>query len=131
MWKFLDNLNAAGTTIILTTHYLEEAERLCRNIAIINKGEIIEHSSMKTLLAKLHAEIFILDLSKPINTVPPGSEFDFHLKDDTTIEVTVYMDQTINDVFAFLSERSIQVTSMRGKSNRLEELFVNLIQENE
>ncbi len=63
--------------------------------------------------------------------MPPGSEFDFHLKDDTTIEVTVYMDQTINDVFAFLSERSIQVTSMRGKSNRLEELFVNLIQENE
>jgi len=131
MWEFLHNLNVAGTTIILTTHYLEEAERLCRNIAIINKGEIIEHSSMKTLLAKLHAEIFILDLSKPITAVPLGSEFDFHLKDDTTIEVTVYMDQTINDVFAFLSERRIQVTSMRGKSNRLEELFVNLTQENE
>lgn len=131
MWDFLRDLNAAGTTIILTTHYLEEAEHLCRNIAIINRGQIIENTSMKDLLAKLHAEIFILDLAEPISTVPEGSDFDFHLKDDTTLEVTVYMDQTINDVFEFLSARSIQVTSMRGKSNRLEELFVNLIQEDE
>lgn len=130
MWDFLRDLNAAGTTIILTTHYLEEAEHLCRNIAIINKGKIIENTSMKDLLTKLHAEIFVLDLSKPINAEPQGSEFNFFLKDATTLEVQVSINQTVNDVFEFLSERSIQVTSMRGKSNRLEELFVNLIQEN-
>ncbi len=131
MWDFLRDLNAAGTTIILTTHYLEEAEHLCRNIAIINRGQIIENTSMKRLLTQLHAEIFVLDLSAPISAAPEGSDFDFRLKDDTTLEVVVYLGQTINDVFEFLSGKSIQVTSMRGKSNRLEELFVNLIQEDE
>ena len=130
-WAFLRDLNAAGTTIILTTHYLEEAEHLCRNIAIINRGQIIENSTMKNLLAKLHAEIFILDLLQPISAAPEGSEFVFHLKDNVTLEVMVYMEQKINDVFGFLSEKSIHVTSMRGKSNRLEELFVNLIEEDE
>jgi len=131
MWDFLRDLNAAGTTIILTTHYLEEAEHLCRNIAIIDRGKIIENTSMKNLLTRLHAEIFVLDLSKPIDEVPQGSKFNFHLKDDTTLEVQVYNEQTVNEVFRFLSEKAIHVTSMRGKSNRLEELFVNLIQEND
>ena len=131
MWRFLTELNAAGTTIILTTHYLEEAEHLCRNIAIINNGRIIENTSMKDLLTKLHAEVFILDLLNPIGEVPLGSGFDFHRKNETTLEVLVSSNQTVNQVFEFLSSKSIQVTSMRGKSNRLEELFVNLIQENE
>ena len=131
MWDFLRDLNAAGTTIILTTHYLEEAEHLCRNIAIINRGKIIENSSMKVLLAKLHAEIFVLDLSKPLDSVPQGSEFDIELKDETTLEVLIYNSQSFNDLFSFLSEKSIEITSMRSKSNRLEELFVNLIQEDD
>ena len=130
-WDFLRDLNAAGTTIILTTHYLEEAEHLCRKIAIINRGKIIENTSMKVLLAKLHAEIFVLDLSKPLNSVPQGSDFDINLKDETTLEVLIYNGQTLNDLFSFLSEKSIEITSMRGKSNRLEELFVNLIQEDD
>ncbi len=131
MWDFLRDLNAAGTTIILTTHYLEEAEHLCRNIAIINRGKIIENTSMKVLLAKLHAEIFVLDLSKPLDSAPQGSKFDINLKDETTLEVLIYNGQTLNDLFSFLSEKSIEITSMRGKSNRLEELFVNLIQEDD
>jgi len=129
MWGFLRALNAAGTTIILTTHYLEEAEHLCRNIAIINKGKIIENTSMKRLLTTLHAEIFILDLADPIEKTPRGSEFEFYLKDETTLEVVVYKNQVINDVFRFLTENSIRVSSMRGKANRLEELFVNLVQD--
>ena len=131
MWEFLRDLNAAGTTIIPTTHYLEEAEHLCRNIAIINRGKIIENTSMKVLLAKLHAEIFVLDLSKPLDSAPQGSDFDINLKDETTLEVLIYNGQTLNDLFSFLSEKSIEITSMRGKSNRLEELFVNLIQEDD
>ncbi|TDJ67070.1 MAG: ABC transporter ATP-binding protein [Proteobacteria bacterium] len=128
MWDFLRELNAAGTTIILTTHYLEEAEKLCRNIAIINQGKIIENTSMKALLAKLHAEIFVLDLVKPLAKAPMGSAFEFHLTDQTTLEVMVYNDQIVNDLYQFLSAHSIQVSSMRGKANRLEELFVNLVQ---
>lgn len=128
MWDFLYKLNEAGTTIILTTHYLEEAEHLCRNIAIINRGKIIENTSMKDLLGKIHAEVFVLDLKQPLLAAPTGGDFQFHLSDETTLEVMVYSEQSMNDVFRFLSDNSIQVSSMRGKANRLEELFVNLVQ---
>lgn len=126
MWQFLSDLNDNGTTIILTTHYLEEAEQLCRNIAIIDDGEIIENSSMKDLLASLHAEAFVLDLTAPIDSPPVDSEFEFCLIDANRLEVVVKKDQVINDVFAALSRLNIEVSSMRGKSNRLEELFVKL-----
>lgn len=129
MWKFLTRLNEAGTTIILTTHYLEEAEHLCRNIAIIDDGEIIENTSMKRLIAKLQAEIFVLDLSTPIQTAPVSQEFAFNLIDETRIEVQVRSGQVINDVFELLSAQGIRVASMRGKANRLEELFVRLVQD--
>ncbi|MFT4561231.1 MAG: ABC-2 type transport system ATP-binding protein, partial [Gammaproteobacteria bacterium] len=123
-------LNDSGTTIILTTHYLEEAEHLCRNIAIIDRGKIVENTSMKNLLKRLHAEVFILDLIRPIELVPSGSEFGFYLKDSTTLEVSVLAGQSINTLFKYLSECSIEVSSMRGKANRLEELFVKMVQEN-
>jgi ABC-2 type transport system ATP-binding protein len=130
MWIFLRELNAAGTTIILTTHYLEEAEHLCRNIAIIDHGKIVENTTMKDLLKKLHAEIFVLDLSQNLDAPPQNEAFDFHLVDATTLEVKVSIGQSINEVFQFLSNTGIRVSSMRGKSNRLEELYINLVQEN-
>jgi ABC-2 type transport system ATP-binding protein len=130
MWTFLKQLNDSGTTIILTTHYLEEAEHLCRNIAIIDRGKIVENTSMKNLLKQLHAEVFILDLTQPIDAVPSDSEFSFCLKDSTTLEVSVLAGQSINALFQYLSGCSIVVSSMRGKANRLEELFVKMVQEN-
>ena len=131
MWEFLRDLNASGTTIILTTHYLEEAESLCRNIAIIDDGEIIENTSMKDLLANLHAEIFVLDLTEPIDGAPATDEFEFHRVDDATLEVVVRNGQEINDVFAILSREGIRVSSMRGKANRLEEMFVKLVHDDD
>ena len=130
MWTFLKQLNESGTTIILTTHYLEEAEHLCRNIAIIDRGKIVENTSMKNLLKQLHAEVFILDLTQPIDAAPSDSEFSFCLKDSTTLEVSVLAGQSINTLFQYLSRCSIVVSSMRGKANRLEELFVKMVQEN-
>jgi ABC-2 type transport system ATP-binding protein len=129
MWVFLRDLNVAGTTIILTTHYLEEAEHLCRHIAIIDQGRIVENTSMKNLLKKLHAEIFVLDLVDPIRKAPSSDDFDFNLSDPTTLEVRVHSDQSINDLFAYLSSQSLEISSMRGKSNRLEELFVSMVQD--
>jgi ABC-2 type transport system ATP-binding protein len=129
MWVFLRDLNAAGTAIILTTHYLEEAEHLCRHIAIIDQGRIVENTSMKNLLKKLHAEIFVLDLIDPIEKPPSSGDFDFHLSDSTTLEVRVHSNQTINDLFSYLTAQSIRISSMRGKSNRLEELFVSMVQD--
>ena len=127
MWDLLQELNRNGTSIILTTHYLEEAERLCRNIAIIDQGRIIEDTSMKDLLAKLQAETFVLDLAAPCASAPQHPEFRFSLVDDTTLEAVIEKTSALNDLFVFLESRGIRVASMRNKSNRLEELFVNLV----
>ncbi|MCL1989916.1 MAG: ABC transporter ATP-binding protein [Defluviitaleaceae bacterium] len=125
MWDFLRDINAAGTTIILTTHYLEEAEMLCRNIGIINHGEIIENTSMKTLLSHLEVETFILDLEKkPTSLTLTG--YEHKLIDDLTLEIKVTQKQGINDAFAQLNAQQIKISSMRNKANRLEELFVRL-----
>ena len=128
MWGFLKDLNDKGTTIILTTHYLEEAEMLCRNIGIIQHGELVENTSMKALLAKLKSETFILDLA-PKNPLPKLDGYQYRLVDTATLEVEVLREQGINSVFTQLSEQGIQVLSMRNKANRLEELFVSLVNE--
>jgi ABC-2 type transport system ATP-binding protein len=126
MWTFLQKLNKEGVTIILTTHYLEEAEMLCRNIAIIDKGIIVENTSMKDLLAKVDKETFVFDL--PLNSLKPKLEdYEYRLIDDHTLEVDINKKQCINGIFAQLSDQGIQVFSMRNKSNRLEELFVGLV----
>lgn len=129
MWSFLREINRNGTTILLTTHYLEEAETLCRNIAIIDKGRIIEHTSMRELLGKLNTETFILDLRNPIDELPEIDNFMLKLIDPITIEVELNRDQQMNDLFNILSEKSIPIRSMRNKSNRLEELFILLLNE--
>ncbi|UDM78744.1 ABC transporter ATP-binding protein [Vagococcus fluvialis] len=125
MWEFLKELNEAGTTIILTTHYLEEAEMLCHNIGIIQSGELIENTSMKELLSKLQSETFILDIV-PTNKEIKLVDYHYELEDQQTLAVEVQKDQGINDVFTQLSNQGIKVTSMRNKSNRLEELFLKL-----
>ena len=125
MWEFLKELNEAGTTIILTTHYLEEAEMLCHNIGIIQSGELIENTSMKELLSKLQSETFILDIV-PTNKEIKLVDYHYELEDQQTLAVEVQKDQGINDVFTQLSNQGITVTSMRNKSNRLEELFLKL-----
>lgn len=126
MWRFLRETNAVGTTIILTTHYLEEAESLCERIAIIDKGNIVEVADKKALLNKLHQETFVLDLARRISGLWKSS-YVMRVIDDTTLEVDVNKGQGINGVFAELSQRGIEVTSMRNKTNRLEELFIRLI----
>ena len=126
MWGFLKDLNDKGTTIILTTHYLEEAEMLCRNIGIIQHGELVENTSMKALLAKLKSETFILEPKSPL---PKLDGYQYRLVDTATLEVEVLREQGINSVFTQLSEQGIQVLSMRNKANRLEELFVSLVNE--
>ncbi len=128
MWRFLREINREGTTIILTTHYLEEAESLCRNIAIIDHGQIIEDTSMKSLLAKLQVEHFILDLHQPIDALPDLPGYRAHWIDDLSMEVEVDKAQGINELFAMLTHRGIEVTSLRNKSNRLEELFMHLVE---
>lgn len=128
MWTFLKEINKEGTTIILTTHYLEEAENLCRNIAIINHGKLVENTSMKKLLRTLNMETFVLDLGKPIKEVPTLPEHKVNLLDDTTLEVEVSKGIGINPIFTELSNRNITVTSMRNKSNRLEQLFLHLVE---
>lgn len=128
MWDFLAQLNREGTTVILTTHYLEEAERLCREIAIIDHGRIIERASMKSLLASLHRETFVLDLGAPLAGMPALENFTPLRIDDHTLEVTVDKGQSLNALFTALSQAGIQVSSLRNKSNRLEELFVGLTQ---
>jgi len=126
MWIFLEEINKQGTTIILTTHYLEEAEALCRNIAIINNGEIIENTSMKSLLSQLQTETFVLDLKESINEVPVIKGYHIAMRDSSTLTVEVDKSQAINEVFDALTSLNLHVTSMRNKSNRLEELFVRL-----
>lgn len=130
MWEFLTELNRSGTTIILTTHYLEEAESLCRNIAIIDHGTIVENTDMKSLLAKLHRETFILDLRQPLTAVPGLPGYPLRLTSPLTLEVDVEKTQSLNEVFSRLDALGVSVLSMRNKSNRLEELFVSLVEKN-
>ena len=128
MWEFLQAINASGTTIILTTHYLEEAESLCRNIAIIDKGQIIERDQMGNLLRRLHDETFVLNVRAPLAAVPQVQGFALTRVDDTTFEAEVSKDQSLNELFAQLSPLGIEVVSMRNKVNRLEEVFMRLVE---
>ena len=128
LWDFLTEINNNGTSIILTTHYLEEAERLCRNIAIIDSGEIVENTSMQELLTRLEEETFIFDLLKPINKLPEVSGFEMILENPKRIKVTVDKEQGLNAVFKSLSELGIEISSMRNETGRLEELFLGLVE---
>ncbi len=128
LWDFLTEINNNGTSIILTTHYLEEAERLCRNIAIIDSGEIVENTSMQELLTRLEEETFIFDLLKPINKLPEVSAFEMILENPKRIKVTVDKEQGLNAVFKSLSELGIEISSMRNETGRLEELFLGLVE---
>ncbi|MBI2151155.1 ABC transporter ATP-binding protein [Candidatus Woesearchaeota archaeon] len=137
MWDFLIDLNKNGTTIILTTHYLDEAELLCRNIAIINKGLIIEHSATKNLLDKMERHSYIFDLQKNMthlqlnHKTKLNSKTNFIIKkiDPRTIEVDLLQNQNLNDLFTFFKKEDLEIRSMRNKSNRLEELFLRLVEE--
>lgn len=131
MWTFLRRINKEGTTIILTTHYLEEAENLCRNIAIIDKGEIVENTDMKSLLNRLDKETFVLDLKYPLLQTIELDGLDYHHVDDTTIEVELSRGDSLNSIFELLSKHGVEVVSMKNKVNRLEELFLNLVETTE
>lgn len=130
MWTFLKKINEQGITIILTTHYLEEAEMLCRNIAIIDKGKIVKNTSMKALLATLNVETFVFDIATGANQIVING-FETRANDDQTLEVDVPKSSGLNPVFEELSKQDVQVMSMRNKSNRLEELFVRLVEANQ
>ncbi|WPO98776.1 ABC transporter ATP-binding protein [Pseudomonas sp. HR96] len=130
MWTFLTELNQQGITIILTTHYLEEAEQLCRNIGIIDHGTIVENTSMRNLLGKLHVETFLLDLKQDLAQVPVLAGYPSRLVDPRTLEVQVDKDVGITALFGQLAMQHIEVTSLRNKTNRLEELFVSLVEKN-
>lgn len=129
MWEFLQKLNANGTTIILTTHYLEEAEALCRNIAIINHGSIVENTSIKDLLRRLQREVFIVDSADVLPSDLAIENFEFRRVDDHTLEIEVEKGQHLNDVFTALDKAQVNVTSLRNRANRLEEMFVNLLED--
>jgi len=130
MWLFMRDINAAGTTIILTTHYLEEAESLCRNIAIIDDGELIENTTTRKLLNTLHMETFIFDLEVPLTEAPSLPQHHLRLVDETTLEADISRDESINRLFEDLTRQDIRVLSMRNKTNRLEQLFVRLVEGN-
>jgi len=127
MWDFLRKINDEGTTIILTTHYLEEAENLCRNVAIIEGGRIIERDTMANVLRKLQTETFVFNLSEALTTPPELPAYKTVLTDDHTVEVEVSRGQSLNDIFSQLSSQGVRVISMRNKVNRLEELFMRLV----
>jgi ABC-2 type transport system ATP-binding protein len=129
MWTFMRDINAAGTTIILTTHYLEEAESLCRNVAIIDKGRIIENDRMSRVLRKLQTEVFVLNLRNPIPAAPVLPGYCLTMPDDHTLEIEVSKEQNLNDIFSRLTAAGIEVLSMRTKTNRLEELFMRLVEQ--
>lgn len=131
MWEFLRRINAAGTTIILTTHYLEEAESLCRNIAIIDAGQIIENTSMKHLLNKLQLETFVLDLRTPLASCPDIPGYSLRRLDETTLEADISRDCSINQLFTALTAQGVEVLSMRNKTNRLEQLFMHMVDAND
>jgi ABC-2 type transport system ATP-binding protein len=127
MWKMMQEVNQQGTTIILTTHYLEEAESLCRNIAIIDQGQIVENSDMASLLARLHVDHFVLDLAKPITTAPEIAGYQIERITDKSLNVAVPKETGLNRLFSELGENNIKVISLKNKSNRLEQLFMDLI----
>ena len=129
MWEFLSDINKKGTTIILTTHYLEEAEQHCNNIAIIDEGSIVENTSMKELLSRLSIQSFVLDLENEIKELPNLSIFDLKSEDSKTLIATLTKDDDLNTLFHKLSEHGIKVKSMRNEQNRLEELFIKLVKE--
>lgn len=128
MWDYLLRINRAGTTIILTTHYLEEAENLCRDLAIIDDGRIIVHDRMRNVLRKLQIETFVLNLQERLAEPPQIDGFDLRLRDGHTLEVDISKEQALNDLFSALSKKNILVISMRNKVNRLEELFMRLVE---
>jgi len=130
MWQFLRELNQSGTTIILTTHYLEEAENLCRTIGIIDEGDLVENTSMKRLLSELQTETFVLDLKTPLREIPRLGQECLRLVDETTLEADITKERSINSLFNELSSHGIEVLSMRNKTNRLEQLFVHIVEEN-
>ena len=128
MWEFLQDINARGTTIILTTHYLEEAESLCRNIAIIHRGRIVESDRMSNLLRGLRTETFVLNVRAPLATAPRIAGYEITQVDDTTLEAAVSSEQGLNGLFAQLATAGVEVVSMRNKVNRLEEVFMQLVE---
>lgn len=128
MWDFMQRLNEQGTSIVLTTHYLEEAESLCRNIAIINHGEIVQNTDMKSLLAQLDMETFVLDTQGLPEILPSGTDYEMRKRDDNTLEVDIKKGSGVNGVFDCLNKHDIKVLSMRNKANRLEELFVRMVE---
>jgi ABC-2 type transport system ATP-binding protein len=128
MWDYMREINAKGTTIILTTHYLEEAESLCRNIAIIDEGRIIENDSMKNVIGKLQLEVFVLTVKEAVAAAPVLAGYTARLRNEHEIEVEVAKGQGLNEVFAQVSKLGLHVTSMRTKTNRLEELFIRLVE---
>lgn len=130
MWEFLQEINRQGTTIILTTHYLEEAESLCRNVAIIDHGEIVKNTSIRELLTQLNTETFVLDTKEQLDHCPQVAGYPLKQVDDHSLEVAVEKSQSINELFAALTEQGIHVVSMRNKTNRLEELFFDLVEKN-
>jgi ABC-2 type transport system ATP-binding protein len=130
MWTFLEEINRQGTTIILTTHYLEEAERLCRNIAIIDKGAIVQNTSIKNLIKQLNKETFILDIKEEIKSCPTLDEYPITMVDSHTLEVAVDKNKSLNQLFSMLSNQEIEIVSMRNKANRLEELFIDMVERN-
>jgi len=127
MWEFIREINERGTTVILTTHYLEEAEQLCRNIAIIDHGKIIENTSMKNLLSKLDVETFVLDLREPVSAAPVVEGMEIIMRDEITLEASLPKARSINSLFSVLDQQGINVVSMRNKTNRLEELFMRVV----
>jgi ABC-2 type transport system ATP-binding protein len=129
MWEFLNDINARGTTIILTTHYLEEAESLCRNIAIINNGQIVERDRMSNLLRGLHIETFMLNLRNPVAVAPNIAGYALTLVDSNTLEAEVSKEQSLNGLFSQLAAQGLEVVSMRNKVNRLEEVFMRLVEQ--
>jgi len=131
MWEFLREINARGVTIILTTHYLEEAESLCRHIAIIDGGVIIENTRMQTLLNRLNLETFVLNLQRPLQEAPILPGYPVQRLDDWTLEVDVAKERGVNALFQQLSAHGIEVSSLRNKANRLEELFLRLVEKND
>jgi len=131
MWKFLKEINEKGTTIILTTHYLEEAEYLCRNVAIIDRGEIIQNTSTSDLLRQLNAESFIFDAYENLSELPSINGYKGRIINDNSFEVEVEKNKSLNTLFANLTAQGIEISSMRNKTNRLEELFISLVQPHE
>jgi len=128
MWEFIREINESGTTVILTTHYLEEAEELCRNIAIIDHGEIVQNTDMKSLLGTLDIETFVLDIREPVTKVPVVDGIEFKIRDEFTLEASLPKQKSLNTLFSALDGAGVKVMSMRNKANRLEELFMRLVE---